>query len=133
MDLSSSDSSSDEEEEDHGATMMKRAMMVALHQQHLSRLRAKRTSINKGRRRGSKTVLWSRRSIYSIFNEYGTENYRRSYRMSQPSFWKLLDIIEGMLPEPRTYHGDVPNSVRLAIALRYFAGGDPLDLLPCSV
>ena len=38
-----------------------------------------------------------------------------------------------MLLEPRTYHGhapngDVPNSVRLAIALRYFAGGDPLDL-----
>ena len=28
----------------------------------------------------------------------------------------------------RTPNGDVPNSVRLAMAIRYFAGGDPLDI-----
>ena len=55
--------------------------------------------------------------------------------MKETSFWKLLDIVEGRLPDPRRTRGHAPNgniprSVRLAIALRYFAGGDPLDL--CS-
>jgi hypothetical protein len=43
--------------------------------------------------------------------------------------------VEGRLPDPRRTrghapNGDIPRSVRLAIALRYFAGGNPLDL--CS-
>jgi hypothetical protein len=43
--------------------------------------------------------------------------------MKQSSFWKLVDMLAP--------NSDNPPSVRLAIALRYFAGGDPIDL--CAV
>ena len=56
--------------------------------------------------------------------------------MKEDSFWKLLDLIEakmghkgkGKRKRGGTPNGKVSNGVRLAIALRYFAGGDPLDI-----
>ena len=54
--------------------------------------------------------------------------------MNQVSFWNLLDRIEPKIGVQRkrkrgaTPNGSVCNGTRLAIAIRYFAGGDPLDL-----
>jgi hypothetical protein len=54
--------------------------------------------------------------------------------MEEKSFWKLLDLLEPKMGVKRlqkrgaTPNGPVCNSVRLAMALRYYAGGDPLDI-----
>lgn len=56
--------------------------------------------------------------------------------MSKEAFWTLLDIIEKHLPstgEKRkrgaTPNGPITKAARLSMALRYFAGGDPLDIV----
>ena len=101
----------------------------------------------RGRVPGSKTRRRIRGNIRSIFDEYGPVLFRRAFRMHEVSFWKLLDLIEasmgskgsGKRKRGATPNGTVPNSVRLAVALRYFAGGDPLDIAlvyhitPCVV
>jgi hypothetical protein len=55
--------------------------------------------------------------------------------MKEASFWRLLDLIEPNIGKRRqkrkrgqSPNGDVLNSVRLAMAIRYFAGGDPWDI-----
>lgn len=55
--------------------------------------------------------------------------------MSKEAFWLLLDIINGRLPSTgkKRKWGSVPNgpitkAARLSMAIRYFAGGDPLDI-----
>ena len=56
--------------------------------------------------------------------------------MRQSSFWKLLDLIESKISKNKTRkrkrgktpNGEITTAVRLAMALRYFAGGDPLDI-----
>jgi hypothetical protein len=92
--------------------------------------------VYRGRVPGSKTRPRIRGNIRSIFDEYGPFLFRRAFRMHEVSFWKLLDLIEanmgskgsGKRKRGATPNGTVPNSVRLAVALRYFAGGDPLDI-----
>ena len=93
---------------------------------------------NKGRIKGRKTRRRQRSSLESIFHEYGPLYFKRAYRMKEESFWKLLDLIEdklgkgvGKRKRGKAPNGDVPSSVRLAIALRYLAGGDPIDI--CAV
>ena len=101
----------------------------------------------KGRVAGSKTRRRNRGKIREIIDEYGPFLFKRAFRMHEPSFWKLLDLIEPKLGKKgsgkrkfgKTPNGTIPNSLRLAIAIRYFAGGDPLDLAivyhvtPCLV
>lgn len=90
--------------------------------------------LRKGRVRGSKTCRRMRSPITAIFDEYGPILFRRAYRMDEDSFWKLLNLLETNMGIKRgrkrgaTPNGPVCNSVRLAMALRYFAGGDPLDI-----
>jgi hypothetical protein len=54
--------------------------------------------------------------------------------MSQDSFWQLYDILLPAMPNPRkrkrgkTPNGDITIATRLAMALRYFCGGDPKDI-----
>jgi len=80
-----------------------------------------------------------RRPVKSIFHELGPTYTRRSYRMSAPSFWKLLKILEPQLqveasekPMFNTVKGAknglIPHEIRLSSALRYFAGGRPDDI-----
>jgi hypothetical protein len=53
--------------------------------------------------------------------------------MNEFSFWKLLDMLDSFLGKTkrkkgRAPNGDILSSARLAMALRYFAGGDPNDI-----
>ena len=88
-----------------------------------------------GRDEGAKTIKRERRDIEEYIGGLDDRNFRRKYRMDKDAFWLLLDIIETRLPstgEDRK-RGAVPNgpitkAARLSIALRYFAGGDPLDI-----
>jgi hypothetical protein len=88
----------------------------------------------KGRRKGSTTVKRTRRPAEDLFSELSDHGFRRMYRMSRDSFWKLYDILEPNMPQKRkrkrgrTPNGDVTNATRLAMALRYFSGGDPQDI-----
>jgi hypothetical protein len=88
----------------------------------------------KGRPKGSKNRRRQHKTVSAIFDEYGPIFFRRAFRMDQTSFWTLLDLIEpkmGGKPKRkrgRTPNGDIANSARLAMAIRYFAGGDPLDI-----
>ena len=53
--------------------------------------------------------------------------------MSTRSFWILLNYIKPYMKVPRkrgkTPNGDVEPATQLSIALRWFAGGDPLDIM----
>ena len=108
------------------------SLVVVLLNDLLSRREYKPT----GRAIGSKTRYRERANLHRIFDEYGPIFFKRAYRMQESSFWKLLDLLETKMPKKprgkktrgRTPNGDVPNSVRLAMAIRYFAGGDPLDI-----
>ena len=133
--LFKNDDSSDDED-DRRRSIRKVMIMTSMKMLHGNELFKGSSSAHKGRRPGSKTVRRIRRPLHVIFNECSDHQFRRSYRMNQASFWKLLDILEPVLARPprkkgRAPNGDVPPSVRLAIALRFFAGGDPLDL--CAV
>jgi hypothetical protein len=71
-------------------------------------------------------------------NELGETFTRRAYRMSRRSFWKLLGILHPQLelqstrPKKKTRKGArnglINHAVHLSIALRYFAGGSPVDI-----
>ena len=88
----------------------------------------------KGHPMGSKTVKRKRRGVETLFRELTDHQFRRMYRMSRESFWKLLDIIDPNMPNHRkrkrgkTPNGPISSANRLAMALRYFCGGDPHDI-----
>jgi hypothetical protein len=113
----------------------------------------------RGRRIGSKARSRNRRSVESVHREIGDVLFRRSYRMSYTSFKELHRLLEPELLrihkeyqdeatrrrkrttpasggiQGRTWKRYVPNgkiasTVRLAIALRYFAGGSLYDIAP---
>ena len=57
---------------------------------------------------------------------------RQSYRMTMEHFWRLYDLLEPfMSPEPLPAPKDTENwnqPLRIKAALRFFAGGDPVDI-----
>ena len=90
-----------------------------------------------------RTIRRVRRSVSSIMYELGSYSYsRRYYRMYNPSFWKLHGILKDKIDGPAgvsrrsrkkrkrssSPNGPIHSSLRLSIAIRYFAGGDPLDI-----
>ena len=109
------------------------------------------------RRRGSRWSRSGRkarpRNRLSVVDQYlamGPQYFRRAYRMEYESFWKLHELLEegiewarlnqrgyeakggregGMYLPPPTPNGKIESSVRLACALRYFAGGSPYDIM----
>ena len=91
-----------------------------------------------------------RRSVRSIFREYGPIYARRAYRMDKPAFRNLQRLLEPALTSKHSRKkrigsssllygtsssatgatgGDIPVDAKLSIALRYFAGGDPYDIM----
>ncbi len=74
-----------------------------------------------------------------MYNIIGPFIWKRAYRMNYSSFWKLYSKIKYHLYQLCNYdddnyvryvhNGRIHPSVRLAVALRYFAGGSPYDLL----
>jgi hypothetical protein len=90
-----------------------------------------------------------RRSVGEIYHCLGPIYFRRAYRMSYNSFWRLHDLLEAKIEEaaanvrgytrsvngerfqrcPPIPNGEIRSSVRLGIAIRYFAGGSPYDIM----
>jgi hypothetical protein len=88
-----------------------------------------------GRAVGAKTKKRKRRDMDDYLGSMDPKLFRRKYRMDKSSFYRLLDIIEDRLPrtgEKRsrgaTPNGPITKAARLSMALRYCAGGDPLDI-----
>ena len=97
-----------------------------------------------GSRKGKSAQPRIRRSVKEIYKCLGPVYFRRAYRMSYQSFWILHSklkpgILEAMeRPEedfainsssPPVPNGPITTSVRLACALRYFAGGSIYDIM----
>ena len=84
--------------------------------------------------RGSNTIPRQRRSVESIFAEYGPIYSRRAYRMNVDAFYYLLDIIKPYMPGRSdgssrggaTWNGEIGMDLKLSVALRFFAGGEDL-------
>ena len=75
-----------------------------------------------------------------IFRPLGDYNFRRAYRMKKLTFYKLHSLLQPLLlrqffpkrggnRHPRKNSYLINTEIRLSIALRYFAGGSPLDIM----
>ena len=82
-------------------------------------------------------VRRKRKVVSAIFSELGPYYVHKSYRMDEVHFWKLYNMLK---PHNRnkkrkrskqgsTPNGEIPFTLRLSIAIRYFAGGSPCDLM----
>jgi hypothetical protein len=95
-----------------------------------------------GNRLGSINIRRERQSVISVFNQLGRRGVREAYRMYPESFWKLHKLIRPYMkhrkpssPSSKKRKRGAPNglidsSVRLAVTLRYLAGGSKYDLAP---
>jgi len=98
------------------------------------------------RKQGSSEKRWTcrirhRRSVLEIFNQLGDPYFRRAYRMTYSSFGHLaLLLSEGIilasgqkegssLVQHHVHNGRIMPEVRLAGALRWFAGGSAYDIM----
>jgi hypothetical protein len=110
-----------------------------------------------GRRLGKQTRVCKQRSIESVYEEMGHQMFRRAYCMTYETFIELHRILEPEIvrihkeytenrerrrKERRSkrkridqtrwkrfaHNGVIPTTTRLAIAIRYFAGGSFYDL-----
>lgn len=87
-------------------------------------------------RKGCLTRPRIRKSVKQIYNELGRNMFRRAYRMHIETFWELYKKIKSDLWIACKYNSsrtNVPNgrihpTVRLACALRMFAGGEAVDI-----
>ena len=73
------------------------------------------------------TQVRQRRSFKSLSAEYGSY-FNRAYRMSRPSFDKLCNMLQ-LSSSSRGPNGGIDGRLKLSCALRYMAGGDPLDIM----
>ena len=78
------------------------------------------------------------RSVEDIYNELGPMYFRRAYRMQHSTFKALADEIcpyvidaSGQKGGPKRFvpNGPISPDVRLACAIRWFAGGSAYDLM----
>ena len=103
-------------------------------QQRAAKYKRKRRRTRQGRSVGSPTIPRTRKTMPGIFSELGPKTTRRMYRMTESSFWDLLDIIRPQMHVSKkrkrgsTPNGDITKDLRLAMALRYFCGGSPYDI-----
>ena len=86
-----------------------------------------------GRRNEIPTVCRNRVSVSEIFQKLGSVGVRRAYRMHPESFWLLSRILfQGNTVKKRkrgkTPNGPIDWNMRLAMALRWFAGVDKFDI-----
>jgi hypothetical protein len=86
-----------------------------------------------------KTRAQKRRAVQLIYEELGLVYFKRSFRMSYQSFCELSELMAPTILRVLNYkegqgyrtrpNGRISPSARLACALRYFAGGDPYDIM----
>lgn len=82
----------------------------------------------------SSPIKRTRKKVKNLMYELGGYS-RRYYRMEKQSFWKLHDLLKDKITyiapastNGTSYNGPIHSSLRLSIAIRYFAGGDPMDI-----
>jgi len=101
-------------------------------------------------RRGRRAIFRVRRSVGEIYRGLGDRYFRRAYRMHYESFVYLHGKLEGRIESSRLKsrgynkkggrndgnyslppipNGPITTSVRLACAIRFFAGGSPYDIM----
>lgn len=95
--------------------------------------------LRSGSRKGCSTRKRERRTVKQIYDALGPYYFRRAYRMSYGIFLKLYDKLLPYLVKASGYrdyekafyihNGKIPLSVRLACAIRYFAGGSAYDIV----
>lgn len=89
-----------------------------------------------GSRLGCKTIPRVRRTVKNVLRLMGDTLFRRAYRMLYLRLKLLFETIENDLRNviqvnPNRHHapnGKVPLKSRLAMAIRFFAGGDAYDI-----
>lgn len=85
-------------------------------------------------RLGTKTRKRNRTPVRQVFDCLGPNYTRKAYRMNEPSFWKLCDILYEYMPisksPSKAVNGPITQDMRVAIAIQYFAGGSPYDIAP---
>ena len=131
--------SDNEEEEDKGNRRRVGLLCALVAVQQLRRL-SQRSPRHKGN-----VIIRQRRTVSSVFYELGGMS-RRYFRMSEKSFWKLHELLRCQIgreleqrvdsvhrkrresPRKTAPNGLICTSIRLAAAIRYFAGGSPLDI-----
>ena len=76
-----------------------------------------------------RTVKRQRRDFDELVEEYGSY-FDRAYRMSHESFMKLHGVLfESLDTASKGPNGGTDSRLKLSVAIRYFAGGDPLDIM----
>ena len=93
---------------------------------------------NEGTRLDCPTIPRIRKSVRQIFRELGPNYFRRSFRMRWSTFKQLYftlkpSLVQVIQPAPlkkrkRSPNGPIALPVRLAVCLRFFAGGDAYDI-----
>ena len=102
--------------------------------------------------RGRHAQQRQRQSVADVYNILGDSIFRRAFRMTYDSFWRLHAILLPHITEqttksrrykikggreggnyslPPIHNGPITTSMRLGAAIRYFAGGSPYDIM-CS-
>jgi hypothetical protein len=107
-------------------------------------------SMEEPRRSCMSAQPWRRTSIQEVYNTLGPPVFRRAFRITLDSFWRLHEILlphictalsnnhdyevkggreGGNYSLPPIRNGPISPSARLGAAIRYFAGGSPYDIL----
>ena len=119
--------------------MIASAAAVAVDCLHMSALLMDQEESKPGRKIGSSIVKRKRREIDDHFDSLGTYLFRRMYRMHKVDFEKLYHMLLPALPNGNirtrgaTPNGDISLKTRLAMALRFCAGGDRMDIAATHV
>ena len=100
---------------------------------------SRRTRTHGGSAKGRSFRQRTRRSVDEIYHQLGPLYFRRAYRMKFETFQRLADDLrpyilkaaghkEGV-PSRHVPNGRISPDVRLACAIRWFAGGSPYDMM----
>ena len=92
---------------------------------------------NNNHRSGTTNRYRLRKEIDAIYHELGDTFFRRAYRMSYEDFMELCELLNPLLnaflrsegQREWAPNGRISNSVRVACAIRYFAGGAVYDIM----
>lgn len=94
-------------------------------------LKKNKTSVHSRRKFRKSNIYRTRAKIVNLRRCLGKTFFRRAYRMSEDKFTRLVEILKPYLPTKLRVgpNGTIPVDLELSIALRYFAGGSPLDFI----
>ena len=103
---------------------------------HAYRQKRRRISKAKSTRRACPTIPRIRKTVHQNYRALGEYYFRRAYRMSYHTFRQLYSKVKNSLHntlyKTRTknaVNGRIPLCSRLGIAICFFAGGDPYDIV----